>query len=345
MEERIEVAFASNENDFIHNFGVNKGFSMSYSKVNRCYFLSSNAKQLYHNICDYAYGGRRDCFPSQNTLRAELGWSKQTIVTYTKELVDLGFISTKRRQGKSMLYHIHELHRIPALVHSEIVHEIRVSLAGDRDDFFQALEDYKESELCQEIMKCPNPLERKHEIIQWFSNYFASGTEEAQTEAVSPEPTPPVVNLPRTFSVEGVRKEANPDRTDQRRARKELDPYKLPPDEWNANHFARYFEEEYQRKFKIPYAVSAAERGQLKRLIEKLGDKKAILKTHMDNFLALDFFEEKRLLVFTSQWAQVILDAYLDSGKLPSYKAGKSTSSAKYDASEEWKREADALFK
>ncbi|WMT39268.1 helix-turn-helix domain-containing protein [Paenibacillus sp. D2_2] len=170
MEERLSIRFASSEKEFLTQFGVNFGFTQVHSKVDRCYFLTSDAKALYHNLNQYAYNGSKECFPSQALLRAELGWSKHSVTKYVEELRQKGFIKTIRNPGRPLMYILEELHTISSLVHSEIVHEIRKELFSidDREMFVIALIEYKESDVHSKVLNVPDPTTYKELIRQWF---------------------------------------------------------------------------------------------------------------------------------------------------------------------------------
>lgn len=350
MGER--VLFASSEREFIHNFGVNNGFTESYSKVNRCYFISSEAKQLYYNIKEYAYHGKRDCFPGTDTLRAELGWSKERLSKYLKELNDVGLVTSKKRFGKTTVYTIEELHSITALVHSELVHEIRtIYYKGKSEDFCKALTHYKKSELFDEVTKAENPIEYKEKIAKWFIEFTYSDEEEEvveeepkveteeqpKEEDVEEQPKPIGVPLPKLFKVGDLNREED----SKKPKKKSPDPNKVPVEEWNTNHFAKYFEQQYYAKMKVPYLTTKEDRGALARVVKNKGNNE-VLKQHMDNFIELDFFETKTLRIFSSNHSQSILDNYLNSGKLPSYRVNKGED--KHQASSDWDSQLEGIF-
>lgn len=340
------IQFASSEKEFIHNFGPNRGYTESYSKINRCYFLSSDAKQLYYNIRDYAYHGR-DCFPGTETLRAELGWSKEKLSKYLKELIDKGFITVSRRFGKPSVYTIQELHTIPVLVHSEIVHEIRLRY-NNSSEFFEALAKYKQSELCEKVMKAGNPLDYTSEINEWFDKEISSAHAEGVTDHLPVKEKVLSVQLanpelPKTFSISGVQSEKDPDRNEKRKKAKSHKD--VPVEEWNSRHFVSYFGELYFKKFGQPYMPTAADYGCMKRVIES-GKSKEVIKKHIENFMELDYFNVKTVRVFSSTHSQTVLDQYVNNGAVPSYKKVGGTSMARPNKNElsDWANEVDNLF-
>ncbi|MFF2480261.1 helix-turn-helix domain-containing protein [Paenibacillus sp. NPDC058071] len=166
----FESRFLSTEQDFIYNFGVNRGHTLSYLKINRCYFLSAEAKQLYHNICDYAWGDKRNCHPSQSILRLELGWSRSSMDKYMKELRESGLIHCESLGvNKPLLYHIAELRTVPCIVHSELIHRVKEELGVKPDDFYPAMAAYKK------FIRSSNGHYNTYDadrIAPWFAHYF-----------------------------------------------------------------------------------------------------------------------------------------------------------------------------
>lgn len=337
MELEERVSFASSESEFIHNFGVNKGFGMTISKISRCFFLSSGAKALYYNIRDYAYGGKRESFPGQSTLRAELDWSKQTLTDYLDELRTAGLIRTEHKSHKTLTYYIEELQKVPVLAHSEIVHTIRKY--SRREPFFVALKAYKKSALFQTVSQSPNPIEYKEQINDWFRQQIEGGEPQKPVAQTTP------ANLPKTFKVDNsVQAVANPE-TKEKGKKKSRDPYETAVEEWNYHHFTDYFVREYETKFQQMYMITKSDMGALSRLLKAKGESfdKAVMKTHIDNFLVLDHFETKTLRIFTSTHTQAVLDAYLNTGKVPSYRASRDEK-PKHETPSDWDDQLKGIF-
>lgn len=357
LQDRIEVLFASDEKDFIYNFGVNKGYSTSYSKINRCYFLSSEAKQLYHNISDYAYGGKRDCFPSQTILKAELGWGNIKFDNALEELKEAGFITTTSRAGKPLLYRINELHKIQMLVHSELIHAVRKEYQ-DMDEFFPLLAKYKESDICSEVSKAMNPFDFKENIYGWFEEELEGHEHPVRAEEPVVEKKPPgSVPVPTVIRVDGDVKRGSLD-DNKRTPKKGVPLAEIPIEDWGTNEFVKYFKEQYLKKFETNYVPIKGEAGSMKRIVKGKVDGleehlvakvKGDLKSHIENFITLDFFETKTMRIFSSNYSQTILDGYLNSGKLPSYRvsegAKKNNAPTNDQALKDWASDLDGIYK
>ncbi len=65
--------------------------------------ISRGAKDLLHVLLSYAWG-YNFCFPSQKRLAEGVQCSPDSIQRYTRELVEAGYIRTKRRYGTSTVY-------------------------------------------------------------------------------------------------------------------------------------------------------------------------------------------------------------------------------------------------
>ncbi len=68
--------------------------------------VSVGAKLTYAMLLKYAWQDDY-CFPGQERLAEDIGVTKRSVVTFTKELEKANFIKVKRRgQGKSNLYEL-----------------------------------------------------------------------------------------------------------------------------------------------------------------------------------------------------------------------------------------------
>jgi len=317
--EDLEFQFMSSEKEFLNNFGVNFGFVQIHSKISRSYFISSNAKILYTNICQYAYSGKKESFPSQATLRAELGWSKGTLSKYLKELEDVRLISTAKRFGSTLLYYILELNESPALIHSEIIHSARKAYNIDPDLFENILNEYKTSDLYNEIVQSQNPMAFKESIIGWFKS--KSKSVEVKTQEPQNKVNTKTIPAPPIIKVEGVIKTSNPD--DKKvKAKKDRDHNKVPIEEWNFNHIIGYFEESFQRKFNRIYLTKMDDMAMLKRLLT-VENNPIKIKEFIDLYFELDYFSVKSVKNFCSQFTQSTLISYKTTGRLPYQKKDK----------------------
>lgn len=318
MREQIE--FASSEKEFIHNYGVNKGYTMAYTKINRCYFISSEAKQLYTNIGEYAYHGKRECFPGQESLRQELGWSKPTLSNYLNELRVTGLVTTKHQNfGGTLVYTLHEIHKIPVLVHSEMVHSIREG-CGTETDFYKALELYKKSGLCTTVSNSPDPTMFRDEVGEWFKEALETVPELQNAPLEPPKVSKPASHGFNTWSRNGevsVSSEGN-----QKPKKKSADPNDVGVADWNQHHFVKYFETGFQTKFGKPYIITETDRRSFSTLIKKLGDQwnKQSMKNDIDNFISMDIFKTKTIRAFCSSYTQTTMAQAEEDSESPMMK-------------------------
>lgn len=332
QDDYFELKLVSNEQDFIYNFGVNKGHTLSFSKVNRCYFLSAEAKQLYHNICDYAWGSKRECRPSQATLRAELGWGRHSMDKYLNELRAAELILTEKRGNQQpLLYKLNELHRSQAIVHSEVVHQVREALAISGDLFHSALDIY--------IKAGPvitDPVRQRAEIHRWFQNYSYPDRTPAKVEEVEfpVQEDPPVrpqgmviregflnqkpsTNIPKSTDVVTA---ADPLST--KKGKVVVDPDNA--ETWNSHHFGSYFSDLYKQKYGTVYQPSAADSGQLSRLIRSKPGQKESIRDAMEHFFNIDFFTVRTITSFCGNFVQAMLDQFMLTGKIPDKRTANS---------------------
>jgi hypothetical protein len=83
------------------------GFTQIPNVILRRQDLSVGAKLTY--ACLLSYGWQKDkCFPGQDTLAQDLGVSKRSIVSFLKELEQVGYVEKIRRGlGKTNVYILH----------------------------------------------------------------------------------------------------------------------------------------------------------------------------------------------------------------------------------------------
>lgn len=68
--------------------------------------VSVGAKLTYAMLLKYAWQDDY-CFPGQERLADDIGVAKRSVVTFIKELQDVGYVNVQRRgQGKSNLYEL-----------------------------------------------------------------------------------------------------------------------------------------------------------------------------------------------------------------------------------------------
>ncbi len=311
----VVIKFASSENSFIYNEGVNKGHTLSYSKVNRCLFLSPGAKQLYHNLCEYAYDGKRDCYPSQATLCIQLGISKTTIKEYTNELRNAGLITvTQERVGTPYNYHLVELHTAPALAHSEAVYIAIEPYKGRRWEVAEAIPLYMASSIYQ--LASTEPVKYQKQINDWFAKYF----ERLSIENINNHSQEaPVMSIEKRLDLkipprsEEIIQSASTEEREVKRKKK--CPYaEIPVQDWNTHHFIAYFEDKYLEQMKLPCISSMKERGAFARVLEIYGNNKVTLKDKVDIYLEQDFFMPKGVSGFCSNITQSYIDQFMKTG-------------------------------
>ncbi|WP_426455481.1 helix-turn-helix domain-containing protein (plasmid) [Paenibacillus sp. S-38] len=346
--EQFEVRFNAREADYLYNHGINRGHTLSYSKVNRCYFLSAEAKQLYHNLCSYAWGNKRDCSPCQTTLRTELGWSKYTLDTYLNELRNAGLVwSTTQGVKKPLVYNLADLSTVPAIVHSEIVHEIRKDLiGGSNEEFYRALKAYKDSELYKRFLAFhEDPWQSDDSVVHfiaeirnWFEQIMKGITE--APDRPSKEDPPHIVQIaqeaPETATVQrrkptgpsstaDVTAASDPEGKRGKGSKKAHDPEDA--DTWTSHHFYVYFAEMYELRYKSAYLTTEKDRALFGRLLRGRNNEKRTVRQYLDSFMELDFFQTKTLAIFCSTHSQSVLDAYFHTGKLPVFGGKKDPGS------------------
>lgn len=323
--ELFGLNFNSNEKQFIFKFGVNKGYSLAYTKVERCLFLSSSAKQLYHNLSVYAMND--EDFVNQAMLRLELGWSKQTLTQYLNELKEWGFIeSDEETKNKPKEYRLAELNKIPLLIHSELIYcflkQYKIEKTKDIEKFLNILGEYRNSSLFTEVQNSGDIIAYKEEVFKWFYTKFFN--EENNT-----------IQLPSVWNLDNVEKE-NKEGKKRKKSKKYTE---VDLNEWNTNHFCYYFADKYKEKFGTPYVVTNADRGALKRLLEEKDGE--LIKKYIDIYIDKDYFEVKTIKGFSSSFVQSVLDSYNKFGKLPSFSKNIINNKSLDD---EWMKQVEHVF-
>ncbi|MGM7682845.1 helix-turn-helix domain-containing protein [Cytobacillus sp. Hm23] len=169
MEDILSEECTNCETDFVHNSGVNNGFTSIPNKLNYCYFLNQPEKSLYGLIRSFVYGDKRSCYPSIEKLMAYSGWSRKTLKKHLKSLEQKELLLCVPRQGTTNVYELTELNKCPIIVHSELLHKIRVGYFQNLEKKFHTLKDqYMETNLYKEVSRSVNPLYYTDVINQWF---------------------------------------------------------------------------------------------------------------------------------------------------------------------------------
>lgn len=286
---------------FIHSFGVTTGYTVAPLKILRCFFVSTQAKLLYLNLKSYVYKGKGGCYPSQVSLRLELGLSKDTLTKYIRELEDFGFIERKHRPSLNTYYIFKELKTVPVIYHSEIIHEAK-SLYENINAFYKAFNEYKETELCTKLNNTKDYMEvvnLRDSVLQWFSANIVD------IKII------PRDNIQTQSSLEGTSKRSN----------RKIPYSKLPVEEWGSWHFYKYFEDAYRDKYKRPYSFTNEPLQKDLKLIsrllefrEKEGEKEKI-KTMMDIYMSNPFFDARPRTLggFCHNYVQHLIEHYIQT--------------------------------
>lgn len=171
------------ELNIMKHYFKNTGTSQSPVVVDRCLFLSVGAKQLYSNLCQYAYGSKKSCYPSQALLMMELGTAPATLNKYLDELREGQLIMTSKYYNGALLYTIEDVWRPICLHHSEWVWKIieLIRCAPDPSSRIsnmqikKAVDEYKRSALCKEInciLDGENGSDSVKRLSEWFGKRF-----------------------------------------------------------------------------------------------------------------------------------------------------------------------------
>lgn len=92
---------------FVDDEVLSAGFTLIPNVVFKRSDLSRDAKFLYAVLLSYAWQDD-SCFPGYDRLLADLGCGRSQLARFIRELVDVGFMTVKRRgQGKTSIYTLH----------------------------------------------------------------------------------------------------------------------------------------------------------------------------------------------------------------------------------------------
>lgn len=358
-DEMLELSFEDEEQNFIHLNSTNNGFAQIPTMVTRCYFMSKNAKMLYSNLLSYMYNGKNECFPRLDRLGAELDMGHNVLNNAIKELEQTGLIEKVKRPNNSNLYRSRKLDSVTVLIHSEMVHALRIQRYKDVQlPFYDALREYRKTELRAHVDGLENPHECFHEVEAWFDDFiYGYGqqggedsheeTEEelatAVTEEVTEQNTGTVRKrpLPSTITTANVERQAAPEEP-SRKKKGRKDYTEIPVEDWNSHHFFAYFDKLHMENHpaKMPCATTGGDLGAIKTLINTRRDKNMI-KKYMEIFFTVKEFQSfrKNILSFVSTNTQSALDQYLNSGSINSYKSSSSKNKLALQADDDWLRE------
>lgn len=359
MDNTFIVDFTSSEKQFIYSEGVNKGHSLSYSKVNRCLFLSSDAKQLYHNICDYAYGDKKDCYPSHTSLLIELGWGSTKLKQVMAELKASNLITTKAVVGKPTVYNITDLNNVTMLYHSETVYAVISSYKGNRMVTHELLlclvNKYKESVLFTEVSASSKPTDYREQINKWFGEFTSNQDKEPAPVTEPTAKTEKKGFIPTPINTEGVTLSSDegegsrkPKGSVVKRGLNSFDDESQAVDmndstsKWSYLHVYKYYTKKYFDTLGNYPNCTVADSVTLKRVM-RVKEVTRVIKD-IDTFFELDFFVGKSLKSMCSAYIQGVLDEYARSGRLPSTKPKQVTAITKDKELKDWEEGLDDIF-
>ncbi|MGL5724948.1 helix-turn-helix domain-containing protein [Cetobacterium sp.] len=108
--------------DFIKLQGIfEQGYGIIAKKVMRDKSLNVIAKSIYSYICSYS-GKGSDAFPSQKLICNDLDISKDTLIKYTNQLKEKGYITVKQEKEKGKFArNVYTINIVPCMVSSDTV--------------------------------------------------------------------------------------------------------------------------------------------------------------------------------------------------------------------------------
>lgn len=349
MEEIIEVKFANDEDDFIHNRGVNKGFGQVAAKVDKCYFLTDAARSVYHNLRQYLYGEKRECYPSRETIKQELGgWGNTKLNNALDELEREGLVERRKRDGKNTTYIFNKLQHCFVLVHSESVHEIRLvyQKQGKQNKFYKALTSYRQSDLKVEVEAAgAQSFPSYKKVIEgWFANQIeetdlpeeeVAEEQQEQPKSQPARPLPRTVNDKSDYSTKG---EPGEEKEKPKPKSRDYNLVDLP--NWNVHHFYSYFRQKYWETLGAPYPKAKGDLSSLKHIIQHNNDH-VLTKNLIDTYFIIMLGKSSMTISvfnFSSAFVQQKLHSTLNSKGSTSYK-NTSRKSMPTDTSKKWTKQ------
>jgi len=338
INDLFDVSLCNKENDFIFHYGVNKGVKNAISKVWRCLFISIGAKSVYQNLCLYAYGDKRNCYPSIQRIALDLDCDTKSVIKYLDELIDAGLIQKiKDEFHQKNSYCLIELHEVNILKHSEMVYSFMPSTTREIAEFKKVLKDYKKSELFEMVSKSEYPEKYYHAICSWFSKVEELTNELEELDPVEAgsadnvedtnETSTNIPSTPNPIQKRLALAKVVPQEYDEvvnienpKPKRKTRLTYKdKPVNDWSCKDFLQYYNNRYEEMFGCRYGGGRAEEAMIKTLIYSKQNNNHI-KKQMDVFLShSDVFEVLSIQNFVFSKNQALLDSYVRDGKFPAY--------------------------
>ncbi|MEC0276784.1 hypothetical protein [Peribacillus frigoritolerans] len=337
MEEIIEIRYADSEDDFLYREGVNRGWVLSFAKIDKNFYIDSNERSLLNLLKQYAQGSKK-CFPGRDTLCEELGgWSTGRLTESIKEAERLKLIKTVKEKGKNTIYYLLELHKCPVIAHSEFVHSIKKKYVkqGLADKYKEAHKKYRQSELIKEVFSSDNPLQFRQQISDFFSSYIEGKNESAPTPKPK-TPNPFYGNLPPT-DAESVK---DPEENNKKKP-KSKNPDEVEIGEWNTHHFLAFFKLKFTEKMNAAYPTNLKEDlGAMKHVLSQTSDNEKVRKLielYFENFNGTVHSVKN----FSSSFVQQKLIFILNSGSSTSYKKNSGKAQPQSDEMKDWASRLD----
>ncbi|MEM0174246.1 MAG: helix-turn-helix domain-containing protein, partial [Sulfolobaceae archaeon] len=322
MDIQIKSYLCSDEQDFIHHYGTNTGFTLVYNKVLKSMLISAEAKVLYMLICSYAFGEKDYSFPSQYEMCTRLGWTVDTLKKYLDELEEKGLIKIEiSRNMKTLIYKITKLNEVKILYHSELLEMIKPKSARALKKFIKRLREYMASDLFQEVNQAEDPFVYINEVKQFFFDVEDSQEQDEEFpemsyfKTINNKEKSKVGEVKEIKSDGGGGKEENPSLLKYKQQAKQVaqkidysgiqkvDAEKTtinikkavdknyenkPIEEWNSRDFCRYFADRYEEKMGVSLKGNFMKMvSQMKLLIGKHQDNQ-LLKRMIDVFMDSD---------------------------------------------------------
>lgn len=254
---------------------------MDAVKVDRCYFLSLSAKQVFRHI--FILADQKEYF-TEETVAIELGLDQQSVHRAIEELISAEILSMRDKT-----LHIRNPQDSPLLIHAEIIHQIKQEVGSK---FFACLKAYKTSRLCDDASQHP---EQYADRVREF--FLTDEGNRESSQAVSRKPS--------FFHDTGVSRSKSPDGAAKERKIKRYD--QLPVEEWGSQQFCDYYSYLYQKRMKRPYLLSLKDLKQMKRLLGA-GLERGELRRRIEFFISSSLFEVKTIAIFCSAYVQSRLD-------------------------------------
>lgn len=123
--------------------------------VNRCLFLSIEAKQLYNNLSQYMKGDKKGGSPSQAQVMLELNLTPGMLRQYLDELRTQGMIETVSTTTGVVNFTVAEVVFPMCLKHSELIWRAISSAQASSIPYESIVNDvneYRQSDVCNKIM-------------------------------------------------------------------------------------------------------------------------------------------------------------------------------------------------